>query len=175
MPRPPPRASGGSGAPPSTTTLPLHDTLPLCETLHTAGDNQTAVDIRGLQGERELVVANRWLGRFKLRGIPPMPAGLPRVQVRFQIDANGILSVTASELRTEIEQTVEGKPPCGLTDEQVEQMLGDSLEHAEADAAARMRISARNEADVVVTRHTEHLRPSTHDERGTHEPGAARQ
>src|SRR4051794_13044293 len=120
------------------------------EMFTTAVDNQTAVDIHVLQGERELVADNRSLARFKLRGIPPMPAGLPRVQVQFQIDANGILSVTASELRTEIEQTVEVKPSYGLTDEQVEQMLVDSFEHAEADFAARLLIEARNEAENVI-------------------------
>jgi len=120
------------------------------EQFTTAVDNQTAVDIHVLQGERELVADNRSLARFKLRGIPPMPAGLPRVQVQFQIDANGILSVTASELRTEIEQTVEVKPSYGLTDEQVEQMLVDSFEHAEADFAARLLIEARNEAENVI-------------------------
>jgi Fe-S protein assembly chaperone HscA len=120
------------------------------EMFTTAVDNQTAVDIHVLQGERELVADNRSLARFKLRGIPPMPAGLPRVQVQFQIDANGILSVTASELRTEIEQTVEVKPSYGLTDEQVEQMLMDSFEHAEADFAARLLIEARNEAENVI-------------------------
>jgi len=107
------------------------------EMFTTAVDNQTAVDIHVLQGERELVADNRSLARFKLRGIPPMPAGLPRVRVQFQIDANGILSVTASELRTEIEQTVEVKPSYGLTDEQVEQMLLDSFENAEAGAGGR--------------------------------------
>ncbi|RPJ79577.1 MAG: Fe-S protein assembly chaperone HscA, partial [Acidobacteria bacterium] len=86
-------------------------------------DNQTAVDIHVLQGERELAADNRSLARFKLRGIPPMPAGLPRIQVRFQIDANGILSVTARELRTNIEQAIEVKPSYGLTDEEVERML----------------------------------------------------
>jgi molecular chaperone DnaK len=89
------------------------------EMFTTAVDNQTAVDIHVLQGERELVGDNRSLARFKLRGIPPMPAGMPRVQVQFQIDANGILSVTARELRTDVEQTIEVKPSYGLTDEQV--------------------------------------------------------
>jgi molecular chaperone DnaK (HSP70) len=120
------------------------------EMFTTGVDNQTAVDIHVLQGERELVVDNRSLARFKLRRIPPMPAGMPRVQVQFQIDANGILSVKASELRTNIEQTIEVKPSYGLTDEQVEQMLLDSFEHAEADFAARLLIDARNEAESVV-------------------------
>jgi molecular chaperone DnaK len=113
-------------------------------------DNQTAVDIHVLQGERELVADNRSLARFKLRGIPPMPAGMPRVQVQFQIDANGILSVTAHELRTDIEQTIEVKPSYGLTDDEVERMLVESFEHAEADFAARLLIDARNEAETVI-------------------------
>jgi molecular chaperone DnaK len=120
------------------------------EMFTTAVDNQTAVDIHVLQGERELVADNRSLYRFKLRGIPPMPAGLPRVQVQFQIDASGILSVTARELRTEIEQTIEVKPSYGLTDEEVERMLLESFEHAEADFAARLLIDARNEAETVI-------------------------
>jgi len=120
------------------------------EMFTTAVDNQTAVDIHVLQGERELVADNRSLAQFRLRGIPPMPAGLPRVQVQFQIDANGILSVTAHELRTDIEQAIEVKPSYGLTDDQVEQMLLDSFEHAEADFAARLLIDARNEAETVV-------------------------
>ena len=113
-------------------------------------DNQTAVDIHVLQGERELIADNRSLARFKLRGIPPMPAGMPRVQVQFQIDANGILSVTARELRTDIEQTIEVKPSYGLTDDEVERMLVESFEHAEADFAARLLIDARNEAETVI-------------------------
>jgi molecular chaperone DnaK len=120
------------------------------ETFTTAVDNQTAVDIHVLQGERELVVDNRSLARFRLRGIPPMPAGLARVQVTFQIDANGILSVTARELRTDIEQTIEVKPSYGLTDDEVERMLLDSFEHAEADFAARLLIEERNEAESVI-------------------------
>jgi molecular chaperone DnaK len=121
------------------------------EMFTTGVDNQTAVDVHVLQGERELVADNRSLARFKLRGIPPMPAGMPRVQVQFQIDANGILSVTASELRTGVEQTIEVKPSYGLTDEEVERMLLDSFEHAEADVAARLLIEARNEAESVIT------------------------
>ena len=120
------------------------------EMFTTGVDNQTAVDIHVLQGERELVADNRSLARFKLRGIPPMPAGLPRVQVQFQIDANGILSATARELRTEVEQTIEVKPSYGLTDEEVERMLLDSFEHAESDFAARLLIEARNEAETVI-------------------------
>ena len=120
------------------------------EMFTTGVDNQTAVDIHVVQGERELVGDNRSLARFKLRGIPPMPAGLPRVQVQFQIDANGILSVTAAELRTGIEQAIEVKPSYGLTDEQVEQMLIDSFEHAEADIVARLLIEVKNEAESVI-------------------------
>ena len=120
------------------------------EMFTTAADQQTAVDIHVLQGERELVPDNRSLARFKLRNIPPMPAGLARVQVQFQIDANGILSVTAHELRTNVAQTIEVKPSYGLTDEEVERMLLDSFEHAEADFAARLLIEARNEAETVI-------------------------
>ena len=128
------------------------------EMFTTAVDHQTAVDIHVLQGERELVADNRSLARFKLRGIPPMQAGMPRVQVQFQIDANGILSVTARELRTEVEQTIEVKPSYGLTDEEVERMLLDSFEHAEADFAARLLIEARNEAEAVIAATEKSLR-----------------
>ena len=113
-------------------------------------DNQTAVDVHVLQGERELVADCRSLARFRLRGIPPMPAGMPRIEVQFQIDANGILSVSAKELRTSIEQTIEVKPSYGLTDEEVERMLIDSFEHAETDIEARLLIEARNEAETVI-------------------------
>ncbi len=128
------------------------------ETFTTAVDNQTAVDIHVLQGERELVADNRSLARFKLRGIPPMPAGLPRVQVQFQIDADGILSVTAREQRTGIEQTIEVKPSYGLTDDEVERMLLDSLDHADADIAARLLIEARTDAEAVIAATEKSLR-----------------
>jgi len=128
------------------------------EMFTTGVDNQTAVDVHVLQGERELASDCRSLARFKLRGIPPMPAGLPRIEVRFQIDANGILSVAARELRTGLEQTIEVKPSYGLTDEEVERMLIESFEHAEADFEARLLIDARNEAESVVTATEKHLR-----------------
>jgi molecular chaperone DnaK (HSP70) len=128
------------------------------EMFTTFAESQTAVDIHVLQGERELVADNRSLARFKLRGIPPMPAGMPRVQVQFQIDANGILSVTARELRTDREQTIEVKPSYGLTDDEVERMLLDSFEHAEADFAARLLIDARNEAETVINATEKSLR-----------------
>ena len=120
------------------------------EMFTTAVDSQTSVDVHVLQGERELASDCRSLAHFRLRGIPPMPAGLPRIEVRFQIDANGILSVSASELRTGVAQHVEVKPSYGLTDEEVERMLLDSFEHAEADFEARQLIEARNEAANVI-------------------------
>jgi molecular chaperone DnaK (HSP70) len=103
-----------------------------------------------LQGERELAADCRSLAHLHLRGIPPMAAGLPRIEVRFQIDANGILSVAARELRTGIEQAIEVKPSYGLTDQEVERMLIESFEHAEADFTARLLIDARNEAESVI-------------------------
>jgi Fe-S protein assembly chaperone HscA len=124
----------------------------------TSVDNQTAVDIHVVQGERELVADCRSLAHFKLRGIPPMPAGLPRIEVRFQIDANGILSVSARELRTAIEQTIEVKPSYGLTDQEVERMLLDSFEHAVADFDARLLIETRNEAETVINATEKSLR-----------------
>jgi molecular chaperone DnaK (HSP70) len=120
------------------------------EMFTTFADSQTAVDVHVLQGERELVVDCRSLARFKLSGIPPMPAGMPRIEVRFQIDANGILSVSARELRTSVEQTIEVKPSYGLTDQEVERMLIESFEHAETDIEARLLIEARNEAETVI-------------------------
>ena len=120
------------------------------EMFTTGVDNQTGVDIHVLQGERELAADCRSLAHLHLGGIPPMAAGLPRIEVRFQIDANGILSVAARELRTSIEQTIEVKPSYGLTDQEVEQMLIESFEHAEADFEARLLIDARNEAETVI-------------------------
>ncbi|HLF84045.1 MAG TPA: Hsp70 family protein, partial [Blastocatellia bacterium] len=113
-------------------------------------DNQTGIDVHVVQGEREMVEDCRSLARFTLRGIPPQPAGLPRIEVRFLIDANGILTVSARDLRTGQEQAIEVKPSYGLTDEQIEKMLIDSFEFAEEDIRKRQLIEARNEAETVM-------------------------
>jgi len=113
-------------------------------------DGQTSIDVHVLQGDRELAKDNRSLSRFQLKGIDPMPAGLPRIEVMFMIDANGILNVTARDMRTGKLQSIEVKPTYGLTDEEVEKMLMDSMESAESDFAARMLIDARNDADIVL-------------------------
>jgi molecular chaperone DnaK len=113
-------------------------------------DNQTAVDFHVLQGERELVRDNRSLARFKLRGIEPLPAGMPRIEVTFMIDANGILNVTARDERTGREQSIDVKPSYGLTDEQIERMLEESFDHAEDDVSARLLIEARNDGDSML-------------------------
>jgi Fe-S protein assembly chaperone HscA len=124
----------------------------------TGVDNQTAVEIHVLQGEREMAEDCRSLGRLKLSGIPPMPAGLPRVEVRFQIDANGILNISARELRTGLEVTREVKPSYGLTEEEVFRMVSEGFEHAEADFEARLLIEARNEAEAVINATEKSLR-----------------
>lgn len=116
----------------------------------TYAEGQTAMDIHVLQGERELVQDCRSLARFRLEGIPPMPANMGRVQVTFSVDADGILEVSAKELTTGIEQSVVVQPSHGLTDEEVEEMLIASLEHAEEDVAVRFVAEARVEAARVV-------------------------
>ena len=112
-------------------------------------DNQTGIDIHVVQGERELVEDCRSLARFTLKGIPPQPAGLPRIEVKYLIDANGILTVSARDVRTGQEQSIEVKPSYGLSDEQIERMLMESMEFAEEDIRKRQLIEARNEAETV--------------------------
>ncbi|HLG15392.1 MAG TPA: Fe-S protein assembly chaperone HscA [Blastocatellia bacterium] len=113
-------------------------------------DNQTGIDVHVVQGERELAGDCRSLARFTLKGIPPQPAGLPRIEVRFLIDANGILTVSARDVRTSQEQSIEVKPSYGLTDDQIEKMLLESFEFAEEDIRKRQLIEARNEAGTVM-------------------------
>ncbi len=119
--------------------LPRNTTIPTGarSTYTTQADNQTGFEIHVLQGERELAADCRSLARFTLKGIPPMAAGLARLEVRFQVDADGILSVHAKEMTTGIEQTVSVKPSYGLDDETVERMLLEAYDHGEADLAAR--------------------------------------
>ena len=120
------------------------------ETFTTAVDGQTNVLIHVVQGEREMVRDNRSLARFDLKGIEPMPAGLPKIEVRFLIDANGILNVTARELRTGREQSVDVKPSYGLSDDQVERMILESIDKAEDDFKERQVREARVEADHIL-------------------------
>ena len=129
-----------------------NSTIPASATEHftTGVDGQTNVAIHVLQGERELAADCRSLARFDLKGIPPMQAGLPRIEVKFLIDANGILKVSAREQRSGTESQIEVKPTYGLTDEQVETMILDSFDHAETDFEARQLIEARLEADNIL-------------------------
>jgi Fe-S protein assembly chaperone HscA len=120
------------------------------EMFTTSADGQTVVDLHVVQGERELVKDCRSLGRFELR-IDPMPAGMPKIEVTFLIDANGILQVHARELRTGKASSIEVKPTYGLAETDVERMVEDSFTYAEADVEARLLIEARNEADTVLT------------------------
>ena len=129
-----------------------NSTIPASATEHftTGVDGQTNVAIHVLQGERELAKDCRSLARFDLKGIPPMVAGLPRIEVKFLIDANGILHVSAREQRSGQEAQVEVKPTYGLTDEQVENMILASFDHAEDDITARQVIEAKNEAQTIL-------------------------
>jgi Fe-S protein assembly chaperone HscA len=120
------------------------------ESFTTGVDGQTNVAIHVLQGEREMAKDCRSLARFDLKGIPPMSAGLPRIEVKFLIDANGILHVSALELRSGKQAEVSVKPAYGLTDEQVESMILESFDHAEEDIHLRQLVEARNEADTIL-------------------------
>ena len=129
-----------------------NSTIPASATEHftTGVDGQTNVAIHVVQGERELAKDCRSLARFDLKGIPPMMAGLPRIEVKFLIDANGILHVSAREQRSSKEAEVEVKPTYGLTDEQVEEMILSSFDNAEEDIHARQVIEAKNEAETIL-------------------------
>jgi Fe-S protein assembly chaperone HscA len=129
-----------------------NSTIPASATEHftTGVDGQTNVAIHVVQGEREMAKDCRSLARFDLKGIPPMVAGLPRIEVKFLIDANGILHVSAREQRSGKEAEVEVKPTYGLTDEQVETMILDSFDNAEEDIRERQSIEAKNEAETIL-------------------------
>src|SRR5215469_6428180 len=149
-----------------------NSTIPASAIEHftTGVEGQTNVAIHVVQGERELAKDCRSLARFDLKGIPPMAAGLPRIEVKFLIDANGILQVSAREQRSGKEAQIEVKPTYGLTDDQVESMILDSFDNAEEDFRARQVIEARNEAQTILDalekgRQTEAWEQLTREER----------
>jgi Fe-S protein assembly chaperone HscA len=131
--------------------IPRNSTIPAsAQELFTTGvENQTGIDVHVLQGERELAKDCRSLARFQLK-VPPGPAGLARVEVKFLIDANGILQVMARDLRAGTQQTVEVQPSYGLTDIEIERILEESIEHAEEDFAERQLIEARTDAETIL-------------------------
>jgi len=147
------------------TTIPTQKT----EVFSTAADNQPAVDIHVLQGEREMAGDNRTLGRFQLTGLPPAPRGIPQIEVTFDIDANGILNVSAKDLGTGKEQKIEIKSSSGLSRDEIQQMTKDAEEHAEEDKRKRETVEEKNQAGQMAyhARKTvkEHGDKVTEDER----------
>jgi len=131
--------------------IPRNSTIPAsAQELYTTGvDNQTGIDIHVLQGERELAKDCRSLARFTLR-LPPAPAGLPRIELKFLIDANGILQVGAKDLRTGEQHSIEVQPSYGINDSEIERMLEESIEYAEQDFAERQVIEARTESESIL-------------------------
>jgi molecular chaperone DnaK len=135
-----------------TVLIPRNTTIPTNkkEIFSTAADNQTAVDIHVIQGERSMATDNRTLGRFQLTGIPSAPRGVPQVEVSFDIDANGILHVSAKDLGTGKEQSIQIKSSSGLSDEEVKKMQKEAELHAEEDKKNREVIDVLNQADQVI-------------------------
>jgi molecular chaperone DnaK len=160
--------------------IPRNSTIPASaqEMFTTGVENQTAIDLHVLQGERELAKDCRSLARFQLK-VPPGPAGLARVEVKFLIDANGILQVAARDLRTGQEHSIEVQPSYGLNDTEVERMLEESIEFAEQDFSERQLIEARNEADTILkaterTLQREDLSQLSREERSTIDESVAK-
>ncbi len=135
-----------------TKLIERNTTIPTSEkqVFSTAADNQTAVDIHVLQGEREMAQYNKTLGRFQLTDIPPAPRGIPQIEVSFDIDANGIVNVSAKDLGTNKEQSITIKSSSGLSDEEVDRMVKEAEENAEEDKKRREEVELRNEADQLV-------------------------
>ncbi|MCT2343254.1 molecular chaperone DnaK [Niallia taxi] len=128
------------------TTIPTSKS----QVFSTAADSQTAVDIHVLQGERQMAADNKTLGRFQLADIPPAPRGIPQIEVSFDIDKNGIVNVRAKDLGTNKEQTITIKSSTGLSDEEIDKMVREAEENAEADKKRKEEVELRNEADQLV-------------------------
>ncbi|MGH7341504.1 MAG: molecular chaperone DnaK, partial [Candidatus Rokuibacteriota bacterium] len=135
-----------------TTLIPRNTTIPTrkSEVFSTAADNQTSVEVHVLQGERPLARDNRTLGRFQLVGLPPAPRGVPQVEVTFDIDANGIVNVSAKDMGTGKEQKITITASSGLSKDEVERMMKDADAHVEEDKKRREEIETRNRADQAV-------------------------
>jgi molecular chaperone DnaK len=138
----------------TTVLIPRNTTIPTkkSETFSTAEDNQTTVEIHVLQGERQMAVDNRTIGKFQLTGIPPAPRGMPQVEVTFDIDANGILHVSAKDKTTGKEQKIRIEASSGLSDTEIDRMVKAAEQHAQEDQARREQIEARNQLDSLVYR-----------------------
>ncbi|MBN2356546.1 molecular chaperone DnaK [candidate division KSB1 bacterium] len=136
------------------TTIPTRKS----EVFSTAADNQTSVEIHVLQGEREMAVDNRTLGRFHLDGIPPAPRGMPQIEVTFDIDANGILNVSAKDKATNKEQSIRITASTGLSKDEVDKMVNDAKSHAAEDKKKRELIDTRNQADQLIYQTEKNIR-----------------
>src|SRR6202035_3313013 len=149
---------GGVATPmiPRNTTIPTKKT----ETFSTAADNQTSVEVHVLQGERPMAAQNRTLGKFHLTGIPPAPRGVPQIEVTFDIDANGILNVTAKDTATQKDQKITITSSSGLSKEEVERMAKEADAHSAEDKAQREAIDAKNQLDSMVYNVEKMLRES---------------
>jgi molecular chaperone DnaK len=136
----------------STPMIPRNTTIPTkkTETFSTAADNQTSVEVHVLQGERPMAGQNRTLGKFHLTGLPPAPRGLPQIEVTFDIDANGILNVTAKDNATGKDQKITITSSSGLSKEEVDRMAKDADAHSAEDKAKRDEIEARNQLDSLL-------------------------
>jgi molecular chaperone DnaK len=135
-----------------TRLIERNTTIPTkrAETFSTAADNQTAVDIKVHQGERDMAGDNKLIGAFQLVGIPPAPRGIPQGEVTFDIDANGILSVSARDKATGKEQSIKIQASSGLSEEEIQRMVRDAESHADEDHRRRQEVETRNQAESLV-------------------------